>query len=70
MLQYGPVGQRRGEGMSLFVNVFQPPPRLLVLGAIDFAASMVLLGAFLGYRVTACDALGVFTTAARIPAAN
>jgi xanthine dehydrogenase accessory factor len=27
-------------------------------------------GAFLGYRVTACDALGVFTTAARIPAAN
>jgi xanthine dehydrogenase accessory factor len=27
-------------------------------------------GAFLGYRVTACDARGVFTTAARIPAAN
>jgi xanthine/CO dehydrogenase XdhC/CoxF family maturation factor len=27
-------------------------------------------GAFLDYRATACDALGVFTTAARIPTAN
>ncbi|EME55371.1 MULTISPECIES: XdhC family protein [Rhodococcus] len=69
-LHYGPDGQRRGEGMSVFVHSFQPPPRLLVFGAIDFAAAMAQLGSFLGYRVTVCDARGVFTTAARFPAAD
>ena len=69
-LHYGPDGQRRGEGMSVFVNVFQPPPRMLVFGAIDFAAAMAKLGSFLGYRVTVCDARGVFATAARFPAAD
>lgn len=69
-LHYGPDGQRRGEGMSVFVNVFQPPPRMLVFGAIDFAAAMAKLGSFLGYRVTVCDARGVFATTARFPAAD
>lgn len=69
-LHYGPDGQRRGEGMSVFVNAFQPRPRLLVFGAIDFAAAMATLGSFLGYRVTVCDARGVFATPARFPAAD
>lgn len=69
-LHYGTDGERRGEGMSVFVNVFQPPPRLIVFGAIDFAAAMADLGAFLGYRVTVCDARGVFATAARFPGAD
>lgn len=69
-LHYGPDGQRRGEGMSVFVNAFQPRPRLLVFGAIDFAAAMATLGSFLGYRVTVCDARGVFATHARFPAAD
>jgi len=56
LLHYGPDGQRRGEGMAVFVNSFEPPPRMLVFGAIDFAAAMVRLGAYLGYRVTVCDA--------------
>lgn len=46
-LHYGPDGQRRGVGMSVFVNAFQPRPRLLVFGAIDFAAAMATLGSFL-----------------------
>jgi xanthine dehydrogenase accessory factor len=69
-LHYGPDGQRRGVGMSVFVNAFQPRPRLLVFGAIDFAAAMATLGSFLGYRVTVCDARGVFATPARFPAAD
>jgi len=69
-LHYGPDGQRRGEGMSVFVNAFQPRPRLLVFGAIDFAAAMATLGSFLGYRVTVCDARGVFATRARFPSAD
>ncbi len=69
-LEYGPEGQRRGEGMSVFVNSFEPPPRMLVFGAIDFAAAMARLGSYLGYQVTVCDARAVFATATRFPAAD
>lgn len=69
-LHYGPDGQRRGEGMTVFINSFEPPPRLLVFGAIDFARAMVRMGAFLGYRVTVCDARPVFATTARFPEAH
>jgi xanthine dehydrogenase accessory factor len=70
LLHYGIDGQRRGEGMSVFVNAFEPPPRMLVFGAIDYAASMARLGSFLGYRVTVCDARPVFATASRFPSAD
>jgi xanthine dehydrogenase accessory factor len=69
-VHYGPEGQRRGEGMSVFVNSFEPPPRLLVFGAIDFAAAMAGLGSYLGYRVTVCDARPVFATSSRFPQAH
>ena len=69
-LHYGPDGQRRGEGMAVFVNSFEPPPRMLVFGAIDFAAAVARLGAFLGYRVTVCDARPVFATTSRFPEAD
>ena len=69
-LEYGPDGQRRGEGMRVFVASYAPVPRLLVFGAIDFAAAVAKLGSFLGYRVTVCDARGVFATASRFPSAD
>ncbi len=69
-LTYGPDGQRRGEGMRVFVSVFAPPPRMLVFGAIDFAAAVARVGSFLGYRVTVCDARPVFATATRFPDAD
>ena len=69
-LHYGAEGERRGEGMSVFVSSFEPPPRLLVFGAIDFAAAMARLGSFLGYRVTVCDARPVFATRSRFPEAD
>jgi xanthine dehydrogenase accessory factor len=70
VLHYGPDGQRRGEGMTVFVNSFEPPPRMLVFGAIDFAAAMAKMGAYLGYQVTVCDARPVFATASRFPDAH
>ena len=69
-LEYGPDGQRRGEGMRVFVSSYAPVPRLLVFGAIDFAAAVARLGSFLGYRVTVCDARAVFATASRFPSAD
>jgi xanthine dehydrogenase accessory factor len=69
-LHYGPDGQRRGEGMSVFVASYAPKPRMLVFGAIDFAAAVARVGSFLGYYVTVCDARPVFATASRFPEAD
>ncbi|MGV8871803.1 MAG: XdhC family protein [Rhodococcus sp. (in: high G+C Gram-positive bacteria)] len=70
VLTYGPDGQRRGEGMEVFVSSHAPAPRMLVFGAIDFAAAVAQQGVFLGYRVTVCDARAVFATPQRFPAAE
>jgi xanthine dehydrogenase accessory factor len=69
-LTYGPDGERRGEGMRVFVWSFAPKPRMLVFGAIDFAAAVARIGSFLGYHVTVCDARPVFATATRFPEAD
>ncbi|WP_082634268.1 XdhC family protein [Arthrobacter alpinus] len=69
-LMYGPDGERRGDGMRVFVASFAPQPRMLVFGAIDFAAAVARQGSFLGYRVTVCDARAVFATRARFPVAD
>jgi xanthine dehydrogenase accessory factor len=57
-------------GLSLFVESVAPPPRMIVFGAIDFAAALVRAGGFLGYHVTVCDARPVFATRARFPQAD
>ena len=69
-LTYGPDGERRGEGMRVFVWSFAPAPRMLVFGAIDFAAAVARMGNFLGYTVTVCDARPVFATSSRFPSAD
>lgn len=67
---YGLDGQRRMDELCVFVQSFAPPPRMLVFGAIDFAAAVARVGKFLGYHVTVCDARGVFATAKRFPDAD
>jgi xanthine dehydrogenase accessory factor len=68
--RYGEHGERRGDELSVFVNSFAPPPRMLVFGAIDFAAAVARVGKFLGYHVTVCDARQVFATKSRFPDAD
>ena len=51
----------------MFVASYAPKPRMLVFGAIDFAAAVARVGAFLGYQVTVCDARPVFATALAVP---
>lgn len=66
-LSYGPDGQRLGQDVTVFVQALAPPPRMIVFGAIDFAAATARIGQFLGYRVTVCDARPVFATTRRFP---
>lgn len=67
---YGAAGQRRLDEVAVFIESFTPPPRMLVFGAIDYAAAVVKVGALLGYRVTVCDAREVFATPQRFPGAH
>jgi xanthine dehydrogenase accessory factor len=69
-LHYGYHGERRGDALQLFVASYASPPRMLVFGAIDFAAAVARIGVFLGYRVTVCDARPVFATKRRFPEAD
>jgi len=70
LLRIGPDGERRQDELSVFVQSFAPPPRMLVFGAIDFAAAVARVGKFLGYRVTVCDARSTFATVKRFPDAD
>ncbi|WP_405532236.1 XdhC family protein [Streptomyces avidinii] len=68
--ELGSAGGLCGQPLTLLVESAAEPPRLLVYGAIDFAAALARIGAFLGHRVTVCDARPVFATPARFPDAD
>ncbi|MFC7963825.1 XdhC family protein [Streptomyces cinereoruber] len=69
-VEIGEDGSRCGQPLTLLVESSVPAPRMIVFGAIDFAAALVRVGKFLGYRVTVCDARPVFATPARFPEAD
>lgn len=70
LVHLGSEGERRKEDVAVFVESFAAPPRMLIFGAIDFAAALARLGSFLGYYVTVCDARSLFATEARFPEAD
>jgi xanthine dehydrogenase accessory factor len=67
---YGPHGEARQSDVTVFVESFGPPPRMVIFGAVDFTAALARQGKLLGYRVTVCDARPVFATATRFPMAD
>jgi xanthine dehydrogenase accessory factor len=58
------------EKLTLLVHTHAAPPRMLIFGAVDFAAALSQAGRLLGYHVTVCDARPVFATHARFPYAD
>lgn len=67
---YGPNGEARQDEVSVFIESFAPPPRMLIFGAVDFTAALTRVAKILGYRVTVCDARPVFATTQRFPYAD
>ena len=67
---YGPHGEAGRTEITLFIEVFAPPRRMLIFGAVDFTAALVRVAKVLGYHVTVCDARPVFATPARFPEAD
>ncbi|MHB8245081.1 MAG: XdhC family protein [Acidimicrobiales bacterium] len=67
---YGPEGEARRDDISVLIESFVPPARLIIFGAVDFTAALAAAGKLLGFRVTVCDARPVFATPRRFPAAD
>ncbi len=58
------------EGRRVFADVYAPPPRLLVFGAIDTAEALCAVAKSLGWRTIVADARTRFATAERLPSAD
>jgi xanthine dehydrogenase accessory factor len=67
---YGLHGEAREEAVSVFIESFALPPRMIIFGAVDFTAALAKVAKVLGYRVTVCDARAVFATVQRFPMAD
>jgi xanthine dehydrogenase accessory factor len=66
-LMWAERSERRGE---LFVDVTFPPPRLMVFGAVDYAASLCRMARAAGWRPYVIDPRGRFATPERFPDAE
>ena len=57
-------------GLTVFADVYGPPPRLLVYGAIDTAEALCRGAKLLGWTTIVADARARFATRERIPSAD
>ncbi len=55
---------------AVFADVYAPPPRLLVFGAVDTAEALCAAAKALGWRTIVADARTRFATAERLPSAD
>jgi xanthine dehydrogenase accessory factor len=58
------------EGVRVFADVYGPPPRLLVFGAVDTAEALCAAAGALGWTTIVADARARFATAERLPSAG
>jgi xanthine dehydrogenase accessory factor len=58
------------DGGRVFAEVYGPPPRLLIYGAVDLADSLCRAAKLVGWRAIVADARGMFATQTRIPSAD
>ncbi|MBA2642216.1 MAG: XdhC family protein [Actinobacteria bacterium] len=58
------------DGAKVFAEVYGPPPRLFVYGAVDTAEALCRGAKLLGWRSIVADARGKFATRERIPSAD
>ena len=54
-------------GQKIFLNVYVPPPRLVIVGAVHIAQSLAPMAAMLEFDVTVVDPRGAWATTQRFP---
>jgi len=60
-------GRADADGAPLFVQVFNPPKRMIIVGAVHIAQPLVTLAQTSGYEVVIVDPRGAFATKDRFP---
>jgi xanthine dehydrogenase accessory factor len=55
---------------TVFIDVVAPPPKLIIVGAVEFAAQLTELAVLAGWRPFVVDPRGRFATPDRFPAAE
>jgi xanthine dehydrogenase accessory factor len=58
------------SGEKVFAEVYGPPPRLLVFGAVDTAEALCRAARGLGWHTIVSDARGKFASSERLPSAD
>jgi xanthine dehydrogenase accessory factor len=58
------------RGAKVFAEVYGPPPRLVIYGAVDTAEALCAAAGLLGWRTIVADARAKFATAERLPSAD
>ena len=67
---YGVPGQHAGEGVEVFMAAGGIRNRLIIVGAVDYAAALTPAAKLLGFHVTVCDVRSIFATPKRFPEAD
>ena len=57
-------------GQTVFAEVYGPPPRLVVVGAVDTGEALCAAAKAIGWRTACVDARRLFATRERIPSAD
>jgi xanthine dehydrogenase accessory factor len=70
LLRSGRSAVLEHEGRKVFAEVLEPPPRLVVIGAVDTAEALCAAAKQLGWRTIVVDARAKFATPERIPSAD
>ena len=70
-LMWAERSERRDvSGVSLFIDVVAPPPRLIMFGAVDFAGALCRMARAADWRPYVIDPRGRFATRERFPEAE
>lgn len=56
-----------GETVDVFINVYVPRPKIILIGAVHIAIELVSLAKILGFRTIVIDPRGAFATDERFP---
>src|SRR6476469_2966419 len=57
-------------GLKVFAEVFGPPPRLVVVGAVDTGEALCAAAKALGWHTVCVDARALYATPDRVPSAD
>jgi xanthine dehydrogenase accessory factor len=63
--RFGVDGTTLGAERAVHIRAYAPAPKMLIVGAIDFAAAIAPFAAQIGYDVTICDARERFARSKR-----